>query len=335
MQRAELEIGRRALIKGALAAGVGAVIAGGARPGEAADKPGSKAAPKVAGDDAGATPTTAAGATAAGATAAAATLVPTQSFGRSGLKVSRLALGTVFDTLDSQIVLKRAWDLGVRYWDTADCYEGGRSEKGIGRYLQRNPLHRKGMFLVTASDARDAEGLDRLLNQSLERMHTASIDLLLLHGVKDVAELGKGAREFAEKAKGSGRIRMFGFSTHKNCTPLLAAAARMPWIDGVLASWNPELMKDAKAQDAVQACFDAGIGLTAMKVNRCGPPDEKDKRDQERVIRHIKAGYSLEQARLLAVLADKRIASVALTLKNVGLVEQYVAAALGRPKFRT
>jgi len=258
--------------------------------------------------------------------------MPTATFGRSGVKVSRIALGTVFDTGTSQLVFERAWKLGVRYWDTADCYLGGRSEQGIGRYFGRHPARRKDIFLVTASDARDPVGMERLLSRSLKRMKTRHIDLFLVHGVKHVEELNKGSRAFAAKAKADGRIKMFGFSTHKNCTPLLAAAAKMPWIDGILATWNYETMKDARAQAAVQACYDAGIGLTAMKVNRCAPPNPNEKRDRELVIRHMEAGYSLEQARLLAVLGDRRIASVALTLKNIGLVNQYAAAALGRPK---
>ena len=56
--------------------------------------------------------------------------VPQRPFGQSGINVSILSLGGMFNIKSNQIMIKQALRWGVTYWDTADCYQGG-SEKGI------------------------------------------------------------------------------------------------------------------------------------------------------------------------------------------------------------
>ncbi|HUV41441.1 MAG TPA: aldo/keto reductase, partial [Sedimentisphaerales bacterium] len=75
--------------------------------------------------------------------------VPKRKLGKTGVDVSCLALGTMFDTLDNQIVLEKAVQYGVTYWDTAHGYEGGRSEQGIGKFLSTRPHVRNRLFIVT------------------------------------------------------------------------------------------------------------------------------------------------------------------------------------------
>ena len=62
--------------------------------------------------------------------------IPTRTFGRTGVPVSMLSLGGIFDIESNQFVLKQALDWGVTYWDTAAGYNGGKSEGGIGLYLE-------------------------------------------------------------------------------------------------------------------------------------------------------------------------------------------------------
>ncbi len=61
--------------------------------------------------------------------------VPLRPFGKTGVKVSMLALGGIFDITTNQLVLQRALDFGVTYWDTSSVYTNGNSEKGIGMVL--------------------------------------------------------------------------------------------------------------------------------------------------------------------------------------------------------
>ena len=267
---------------------------------------------------------------AAAVAAAAPELVPTRPFGRTGVQVPILSMGMMFDTITNQLLLKRAMTLGVRHWDTADCYQGGDSEKGIGKYFGRFPEDRDKVFLVTKSDERGPAGMHGLLTRSLERLKTDRIDLYLVHAVSDITELDERMKAYVEKVKAEGKIRFFGLSTHKSEPEVLQGAARLGWVDGILVSYNVEQMQKPEMKDAVQACYDAGIGMTAMKTGR-GELDLTKKGDRDLVQPHLDKGFSEAQARVLAVLSDTRISGACLTLKNLELLETNTAAALGRP----
>ena len=158
-------------------------------------------------------------------------VVPTRPFGRTGVQVSILSLGGMFDIPSNALLLKQALKWGVTHWDTADCYEGGRSEEGIGMFFARYPETREKVFLVTKSDSRDTEGMTKLLNRSLERMKTDYVDLYFIHGIKDIDELNKETQRWAKQAKDQGKIKFFGFSTHRNMEECMLEAAKLDWID--------------------------------------------------------------------------------------------------------
>ena len=194
--------------------------------------------------------------------------VPTRPFGKTGVNVSILALGGTYNLMSRQLLLKQALKMGVTYWDTATSYSGGNSERGIGKYFARYPEDRKKVFLVTKSGASDPDGLTQHLHTSLERLQTSHVDLFFIHAVSDVKDevSHPKIKEWAERAKGEGIIRFFGFSTHKNMEQCLMDGARLGWIDGIMASYNYRLMNTKAMKKAADACVKAGIGLTAMKT---------------------------------------------------------------------
>jgi hypothetical protein len=102
--------------------------------------------------------------------------VPTRPFGKTGKNVSILSLGGMFNIASNQMLMKQAINLGVTYWDTADCYQRG-SENGIGKYFKKYPEDRNRVFLVTKSDARTPKGMTNLLDRSLKKMKTNYKDL--------------------------------------------------------------------------------------------------------------------------------------------------------------
>ena len=154
-------------------------------------------------------------------------LVPTRRFGKTGVDVSILSLGGIFDITSNQLVLHQALEWGVTYWDTAASYVGGRSEMGIGKYVDKHPEARKGVFLVTKSGASSAGGMTKHLNRSLERVRTDYIDLFFMHGISSIREADDEMKAWAEKAKSAGKIRFFGFSTHSNMEECLLGAAKL------------------------------------------------------------------------------------------------------------
>jgi predicted aldo/keto reductase-like oxidoreductase len=260
------------------------------------------------------------------------TRVPTRAFGKTGVSVSSLALGGMFDIMSNHLLLKQALKWGVNYWDTADCYEGGNSEVGIGQFFQKYPDTREKIFLVTKSDNRDPEGLTKLLNRSLERLNTKYIDLYFVHGIKDISELNNDTKAWAEKAKSEGRIKFFGFSVHKNMEDCMLAASKLGWIDGIMAAYNFRIMHGEKMKSAVKACSDAGIGLTAMKTQGGGSVSVESETELEMAGRFLKQGFTDKQAKLKAVWANPNIASICSQMPNMTVLMSNVAAALDQTK---
>ena len=98
-------------------------------------------------------------------------------------------------------------------------------------------------------------------------MKTDYIDLYFgVHGLDNPAQLNDEMKKWVEKAKERKVIKYFGFSTHANIADCLMGASKLDWIDAVMPSYNFRLMQDKKLTDAVQACYDAGVGIIAMKT---------------------------------------------------------------------
>jgi predicted aldo/keto reductase-like oxidoreductase len=259
--------------------------------------------------------------------------VPKRKFGKTDIEVSCLGLGTMFNLVDAQIVLRGTMNWGVKYWDTASGYAGGNSELGIGLYLQRNPEARKELFIATkASGARNVSQVEERLQMSLKRMNIDYIDLYHApHGADDPAQLTNELKEWVESAKKRKLIRFFGFSTHSNMAKCLAAAAKLDWIDAVMTSYNFRLMQDQELMDAIEACYKAGKAIIAMKttgrttITRFKLSIETDA-DKKLVASFRQRGFSEEQAALKLALQDKRISAAPVQMENTTVLVANVAA---------
>ncbi len=255
--------------------------------------------------------------------------VPRRALGKTGVTVPILCLGGYFDILHKQSVLHKALEWGVTYWDTADSYLNGNSEKGIGSYLKTNPTIRAKLFLASKCKEGSEAWMQQKLEQSLDRLKTDYIDLFFIHMMSDPAVLTDAVKRWAEKNKRSGKIKLFGFSTHENMTQCLKRAADLGWVDAVMTSYNFRLMPDAQMQAAVEACHKAGIGIVAMKAQAVGQkPDGAD--DGKLTAHFMQRGFTKHQARLKAVWQDERIASICSQMPNDALLISNVAAALDR-----
>jgi len=258
--------------------------------------------------------------------------VPNRPFGKTGVDVSMLSLGGMFDIASNQLILKQALKSGVTYWDTADCYGMGKSEEGIGKFFSKYPEERKRVFLVTKSDDRDPEGLTRLLNRSLERMHTSYIDLYFVHGIRDIDELNEDTRQWVRQAKALEKIKFFGFSTHRNMETCMLGAAKLGWIDGIMMSYNFRLMHSEEMKKAVAACVQSGIGLTAMKTQGGGPVRTESEAELKMAGQFLKQGFTDKQAKLKAVWENPHIASICSQMPNMTILMSNVDAACNRTK---
>ncbi len=254
--------------------------------------------------------------------------MPRRPFGRSGIMVSTLSLGGMFDILNNRLMLAKALDWGVNYWDTAEGYGGGRSEEGIGRWFARNPDTRKQVFLVTKLSPRRGGDFTLRLGKSLERLHTDYVDLFFVHGIRGIDEMEASLKSWAQAMKKAGKIRLFGFSTHSNMAECLEGAAKLPWIDGIMFTYNYRLMHEPRMKEAVEACYRAGIGLTAMKTQGGGPVKSDSESEVEMAGRFMQKGFTDNQAKLMAVWEDKRIASICSQMPNLTIMATNAAAAV-------
>ena len=251
------------------------------------------------------------------------------------VKVACLALGMMFDAFEQQLVLRKAIQYGVTYWDTAHSYNGGNSELGVGKFLERYPKVRKEMFIASkASQTRTMQDVERRLQTSLERMNTNYIDLYYLHDIESTERLTDELRDWAKSAKQRKLIRFFGFTTHRNMTECLEFGAKLDWIDVIMTSYNFRLIHDEKLNAAINACHKAGIGLIAMKTVGKGSAAKKIETEEERkLVEHfLKRGFTEGQAKIKVVLQDKRFSSVCVGRGNVGELDLNVAAVLDKTK---
>ena len=268
--------------------------------------------------------------------------VPRRKLGKTGVEVPCLSLGVMFNAVENQIILKNSLKWGVNYWDTANGYAGGNSEAGIGKYLSKNPDVRKDLFIVSKAKAKSIAELEQMYALSLKRMNTDYIDLYFgVHGLSDPAELTDELRQWVENAKKKKLIRYFGFSTHKNMAQALAAAAKLGWVDAIMTTYNFRLTQDAQMQDAVEACSKAGVGLVAMKTVALSSKERKlleaggsigTEEDKKFVDHFLKKGFTAEQAKLKAVLEDKRISSACVGMQTIATLTANVAAVLDKTK---
>jgi aryl-alcohol dehydrogenase-like predicted oxidoreductase len=119
-------------------------------------------------------------------------------FGRTGMKVSAICLGCMsfgngspwmVDGDDARRVLRRAWDLGITYFDTANSYSEGRSEEIVGEFLREvgrdQAVLATKVYFPTGKGPNDG-GLSRKhvlaqVTASLRRLKTDYLDLYQTH----------------------------------------------------------------------------------------------------------------------------------------------------------
>lgn len=153
------------------------------------------------------------------------------SLGRSGLRVSPFALGTMTfgqewgwgaDETTSSAVLTRYLDLGGNFIDTANGYTFGHAEQIIGQHVGRDRALRDRLVIATKfgmnlypgdpnGGGAGAKSIVRACEQSLRRLQTDYIDLYWMH-VPDPATPVEETLRALEHLVAAGKVRYIGFS---------------------------------------------------------------------------------------------------------------------------
>ncbi len=163
-----------------------------------------------------------------------------RNLGRSGIEVSALGMGCwaiggpfwagetplgwgQVDDEESIRAIHAALDRGVTFFDTANVYGAGHSERVLGRALagcraqvviatKFNALFDETTRQVTGSDS-SPEGIRKACDESLRRLDTDYIDLYQFHDNGFPAEKALPVREALEGLVQAGKIRAYGWST--------------------------------------------------------------------------------------------------------------------------
>ncbi|MBK9210295.1 MAG: aldo/keto reductase [Anaerolineales bacterium] len=203
------------------------------------------------------------------------------NLGKSGLKVSRLCLGMmtygskkwrewILDENEAKPFIKRALDAGINFFDTADVYSTGESERITGNLLKDSK--RENIVVATKvhgqmSDDPNDRGLSRKhimdsIDNSLKRLQMDYVDLYQIHrwdpnvpieetmeALNDVVRAGK--------ARYIGASSMFAWQFMK----ALHVSEMNGWTKFISMQNHYNLVYREEEREMIPLCKDQGIGL--------------------------------------------------------------------------
>jgi aryl-alcohol dehydrogenase-like predicted oxidoreductase len=205
--------------------------------------------------------------------------------GQSGLKVSRLCLGTmnmgtprwkpwIFDEAQSEPIVRHALEAGVNFIDLADFYSTGVGEEVVGRILNR--LVRREEIVITTKVGYDmgvypnAGGHSRKhimdgIHGSLKRLDMDYVDIYMLHffDVNTPIEETMGAMNDIVRA---GKARYIGVSTMYTwqLAKIMQVCERNGWHKPINMQLQLNLAYREEEREMIPYCADQGVGVSVF-----------------------------------------------------------------------
>jgi len=255
--------------------------------------------------------------------------------GRTGLRVSDIGFGSSQLAGDESIV-RHALERGVTYFDTAESYEGGRSEETLGRALvgarERVVLASK----TSCGPHTPRAELMSALEGSLRRLRTDRIDVYFNHAVNDVARLRNPEwAEFVTRAKQQGKIRFTGMSGHGGrLVPCLDFALENDLVDVVLVGYNfgqdPSFSQrftsgldfvavNPELPQALARARAKNVGVVAMKTLRGARLNDLRPYETD--------GATFAQAAFRWTLASPNVDALVVSMTSKPQIDEYLVAS--------
>jgi aryl-alcohol dehydrogenase (NADP+) len=204
------------------------------------------------------------------------------NLGKSGLKVSRICLGTmtygtsqwrdwVLDETESRPYIQRALELGINFFDTADAYSHGVSEEVLGRAL-KDFTRREEVVIATKvffpmGDKPNQGGLSRVhimqaIDDSLRRLRTDYIDLYQIHRWDPDTPIEETLEALHDVVK-SGKARYIGASSMYawQFSKSLYLADLHSWTRFVAMQNHYNLVYREEEREMMPLCRSEGIGV--------------------------------------------------------------------------
>ena len=176
--------------------------------------------------------------------------VPQNAFG--ALPIQRVSLD------DAVRLLRRAYEGGMRYFDTARAYSDSEEKVGVAFAGMRDKI-----YLATKTQAKTPEDFRSQLDASLELLQTDYIDVYQFHCVDQVWRPGDGTGmyECMLEAKEAGKIRHIGITTHKIGVAFEAAESGLYEVLQFPFSY----LAGEQELRLVETCREHNVGFVCMK----------------------------------------------------------------------
>lgn len=209
------------------------------------------------------------------ATSAAPTVVQ-RKLGKTGLTLPVVSMGVMNANMPA--VVRRAYEMGIRHFDTAAVYQDGRNEEMLGSVLKELGVRDKVIVatkvLIRGPHRRDADvqaQMRTIFEGSLKRLQMDHVDILYFHNLDNAADVSLEAPlELLTKLKKEGKTRFIGVSTHSSAEVVLNEAARLGVHDVALVGINYTMADNKPLHDAIENAAKKGIGVVAMKTQAGG-----------------------------------------------------------------
>lgn len=206
-------------------------------------------------------------------------------FGKTGLQVSRVGLGTmgygtpdwrpwVLDREQSTPILKRALDLGINFFDMADFYSLGKNEEVVGQTLlsmtRRDNLVLASKAYYAMSDDANDQGLSRkhlfsAIDGTLQRIGTDYLDLYIVHAFDPNVSMEETMEALHDIVR-SGKVRYLGASTMYawQFAKMNAIAERNGWTPFINMQCQYSLLYREEEREMMPYCRNDGIAVTSF-----------------------------------------------------------------------
>ncbi len=201
------------------------------------------------------------------------------NLGKSGIEVSRLCVGCMsfgdpaskmhawtLNLSESEEIIKHALDLGINFFDTANCYSAGTSEEYLGQAIKKN-VSRDKVVIATKVYFNEGnlskEAIQREVEASLQRLGTDYIDLLIIHRF-DYHTPVEETMEALHKAVQSGKVRALGASAMYGYqfAKLQNTAEKNGWTKFVSMQNHYNLLYREDERELIPICKEQGVVLT-------------------------------------------------------------------------
>jgi predicted aldo/keto reductase-like oxidoreductase len=203
-----------------------------------------------------------------------------RTLGKTGIRVPIVSMGVM--NANNPELIPRSYEIGVRLFDTAMGYQGGRNEEMVGSGIEKLGV-RDEVTIVTkipnpargrrdepAPEMSDQEVKQKFLENAegcLKRLKTDYVDALLFHNNTTAEAIhNPGVMEALEQLKREGKTRFIGVSTHGGQDVVLNEMASMDFYDVVVFAINFTMADNKALFDAIDNAHAKGIGLIAMKT---------------------------------------------------------------------